>query len=232
MRKIRVLLLMLMTVCLIGCSTPEPTDEGSTQPERGITHVFSSYEEFEEWFKPDENKNIPAQEDLNKYTNIYNNLINNIIQGDIQIMKAYLGEEKIPFSTTDGVSNIYLYSDGLYFRPSISYYCSITDEICIIRIIYLDEDEMNYANEHTIDEFVKYIAPYEVNLDDWKYSSVTNVSIESLELSDRTVSALCIERNIPSIDKIFVYDNMYISITGGPEVFDEDIWKTFSLRAE
>ena len=232
MRKIRVLLLMLMTVCLVGCSTPEPTDEGTTEPSRGIDHFFDSYEELEKWFRPDEAGKIPATEDLNQYGKQYDNLINSMIQGEIQVVKGYFGEEEIPLRNKEGYANISISSEDMYYRPWISYNFLVANRDCIICITYLNEDEINYTKEHTIDEVVKYIWPYEINLDDWRYSSTKSVSVESWQLSDRKVSALCIESDMPRSKKIFIYDNMYILLSVEPELFDEDIWKTFSLRAE
>ncbi|MGN1154917.1 MAG: hypothetical protein ACI4TK_01940 [Agathobacter sp.] len=228
--KRQIILLTVIIFLFTGCSAPKQTDE-STQPRDGIVeHIFSSYEELEEWFQPDTMGNIPAEADLSKGTKRYDKLVNDMTQGNIHVMKAYFGEERIPFREEACVR--LFASDQIDYWTYILYNYSVNNNKCLIQVTYLTQEEIDYAKRHTINEFVKYFSPTEINLDDWRFDTVKNVSVESFALSDRTVSALCIEQSIPNSIKLFIYDDMYIVLEGHPEVFESEIWETFSLRED
>ena len=239
MTKIKSIFVVLGILLLMGCSKQEISQgpfqeqEGQTELPSGAEHAFQSYEELEIWFKPDENAYIPAEADLGQYGSRYDEFVKQIIQGDRQIPKVYIGEMlAIPKCKNEGYAPVFLDSEDWHYNmPWISYHFLEGDAEVVICIAYLEEEELQYAREHTIDEFVKYIAPYESNLNDLRYTGVLDVTVEIIRFGNRECHSLLVREEAPhNSGMIFVYDNMCVRIYGVSSVLEAINWEEFDLK--
>lgn len=238
MKRFGITLLVLMLL-LVGCSdiesTQGPMEESSTEPFRRERHTFLSYEDLETWFKSDETGYIAAEGDLNLYGNRYDVFLRQIIQGDILIPKVYLGDEVMIPKCQNGYAPISIWSeDASFYRPWIVYDFLTDKGALIISVSYLNDEELQYANVHTIDEFLHYISPTKEDIEDLNYPWISAVTVEKVKFQQKEVSAIYIKDKYsdhPS-SKIFVYDNMCVRVSGVASILETLDWSEFSLRTE
>ncbi|MBE5889179.1 MAG: hypothetical protein E7283_10215 [Lachnospiraceae bacterium] len=247
MMKKRVVFLMIMLLLCVGCSkqeaikeqtqeTSRDIEEDGTEPFSRIRCVFLSYEDLSNWFKPDENGFIPAEEDLNQYGNKYDTFIQRMVQGGIQIPKVYFGEEMLIPKSKEGYAPISIWSeDASFYRPWLSYDVLMGNTELLIEISYLSEEEVKYAKEHTIDEFLDYISPIKKDIANLNYPWILEVIVEKMDLKDKEVGVLYIKEiddNHHRSSKIFVYGNMCVRVYGVSSALEAINWQEFSLRTE
>lgn len=229
-----VVTMVALCICIQGCAnTGESQIEGASIIEEvtelddnSLTAYFDTYEELKAWFVLDEEGQAPAMEEMDEYGEAYEKFIEDMLSGEIQLVIPYLEDEPMRLINERVGFNGLVLSKSTGHRPSIWYFCGIEDMRFRIQIVYLSEEEVAYAKEHTINEAIQYIFTTQPNPDKLQEY------VEDIQLSDRTVSALCAEYySDERIYKHFIYDNLYVTIVGYEEVFEESIWANCSFRS-
>ena len=240
------MLLVVMLLCM-GCTLLDnsngndgedsdenaPLIENSTEPTNVIYNSFDTYEELEEWMTTDENGNAPAMEEMELHGQYYKEFIEDLLEGKVQIAKPYWGENLMKFRNEVGFPNIDImcWDDE---SPEVWFFCKLGDRTCRFQLLYMNEDEIAYSQNHSIGEMHKYIYPSSHVLDELQAQGVyKNVFVEDITLQDRTVSVLTQKHDDdPRLYKYFVYDNLYVTMVVYEDSFNNANWQEFSLRTE
>jgi hypothetical protein len=241
-KKIFIMLLIVVGVTLCACANNsnafndiggDEIIEGSTEPTNVIYNSFDTYEELEEWMTTDENGNAPAMEEMELHGQYYKEFIEDLLEGKVQIAKPYWGENLMIFRNEDGFPNIDImcWDDE---RPEVWFFCELGDRTCRFQLLYMNEDEIAYSQNHSIGEMHKYIYPSSHVLDELQAQGVyKNVFVEDITLQDRTVLVLTQKHDDdPRLYKYFVYDNLYVTMVVYEDSFNNANWQEFSLRTE
>lgn len=253
-RDFILLAILIVGMCFAGCAlsnsrqkdmSSKGTDsylrdgdvvmEESTEPDNFMSVNFETYEELEEWFILNEQGIAPAMEEMELHGEFYQAFVSDMLSGRTEVMKPYWGNRLMELRKDTSLFTIAISCwDGE--RASIWYFCKIDNMDCRVQVTYLSEEEMMYAQEHTIGEIREELYPSTISMEEMQNSDRYKdmyMYMEEITLSDRTVSALCVvyaEHDI--VYKVFMYDDLYVQIVGNAEVHETADWSMLSLRAE
>ena len=130
--------------------------------------------------------------------------------------------ERINLREKEGVSKITLYTQDTFSRPWFLFYCEENDNAVRIRTMYLNADEIAYAEGKSCSDFLKKLDPKFVNVENAAaYKNYTSVKTEDVRLADRTVSAMICKGAISETTYYFVYDNVLVTVSAPHSFFDK-----------
>lgn len=211
----------------------------SQQPPDTPTFYFDSTEELLAYFTPDVNTQEIAAMTKNKRNHLkeepiseeYTELINKIAEEQAIYVPMQNGAQISFRNWGEGYSNIALKPVGTYNKAWIWYFFLAEKGNNMIRIMYLDDEHIEFAKNNSCSALLKKIYPDAVNIDNYLFTfNHKKVYETEIVLADRTVSALVSE--MIDSERIFVsfaYDEIYVLIQALPDVITDEWFKELSF---
>lgn len=223
-KGISITLFLILVLSISGCMEPQvvtPTKSPSLNS-TGVDLLYSAFDfenlsELQQWFTSEES----MMEEV--FTEDFNTLIKAINDKEKVIKAPYIDNKLVGFRNDKDLSNITLFQKELYNRPWLWYYCTINGVEYRIMLMYLSDEEINYAKQHSASEIIEYIWPGAPNVfNKNEYDNYSNIYESELVLKNRTVSVLCSEAiKHERTYKAFVYDDLLVKVMAKTEKFND-----------
>ena len=193
----------------------------NTQPDH-TSYIFNSLDELREAFSTNlSSEKIDIRENWNTRSESYKSLVEGVEKERIKLRCPVLlnNGSRNPFATS-----IILYSSELYGFPWIWYQGVVNELRLTVKISYVSEELINYANNHSMSETVRYISPSAPNVDNYESkSSYSLIADRKINVNGKDIDALISQTTSKEMYIQFVMDNMLVVVSGPNDLLTNDI---------
>lgn len=162
---------------------------------------------------------------------VFSSILEMIDRGEIPVPK-YQGKTDFLKEDAEEPYEVDVFCKETFLRSWIWYSDYYNEDSIIIGIMYLDEDEIAFSENHSCAELIEYIDPTFPNIHnkeefDEKYNSISQ---KDIQLADRKVQALVIDLIDGYRDRIFfVYDDLLVNFYAKVSAYPDDFFSKISI---